>query len=164
MKKLIIVRHGSYEESPTGGTLNEYGVSQILDAIERMKRRAPIESGDDVHVFSTGLSRAVMSADLIGNSLLANTEPSVIHIGGSDYLSDRGSFNSCVEFLSECEKDTVIFVCHLPNIEGFLRNFSYDEFRMSVHLREVFEGSVHSEPFKNGEFFIVDFNEKIIRQ
>lgn len=161
MKKMIIVRHGAYAFlSETPGGLTEKGVEQITDAAQAISRRVSANTPEDIRVFSTQLTRAIQSGEIIGKTLGANPHPVKLALDEESCLRREGDFISLMDHFIMCQKDYVIFSCHLPNISGILRNLMEKDFRMPPRFVEV--ASEH-QSFSNGEFCVIDVEEKTVR-
>ena len=141
MKKLVVVRHGAYNEDLR---LDELGQAQISGLAEKLKARV---GGTTVRVLSSPLCRADESAEILASALGAPMGPAEMF----DVLRRSEGFENILNLVRahEAEAETLVLVGH-----EWL--FAFPEF----YAKNVLRLELCAPKLKFGEACILDCEKK----
>jgi len=146
MKKLILVRHGEYEENEEMN-LSQEGRKQIESLAEKL---SAVTNGNPPLILVSPTTRTIESAEIISKKLDA-----IVEKYKALYIGNRTGFSKFLEILHErLDNEIIIAVTHLEFCEGFPKYFG----------REYLEGiEFESERVEVGEACVVDIETKTIK-
>ncbi len=134
MKKLIVVRHGQYDNT---GHLSDAGHEQIRVLASKLKKL--IDENMSIVVLTSPASRARESADIISNVLGVKTEESDVLL--SEGILHPMNLSRALEFVKSKDKtDIIILVTHFDYVADFPKYFSEKELGIELLSIEIGKG------------------------
>jgi len=141
MKKLVLLRHGSY----SGDHLNDLGRQQIKNLALQLKK---LINGDNLSIITSPAIRAVESAQILSSFFGVKYEVNKVFLSGGQYHED---LPKALEIIRTKEKVAVlIIVTHYEYLEKFPHYFGKEE------LGSFF----YTDTVDKGEALVIDYQEK----
>lgn len=133
MKYLAIIRHGDYAR---GGRLSDKGRQQMAEIAEKLK---PFSSGIRTQIITSTASRAVESAQIIGEILLVPVKKEEVLWSEKDHPED---FMTLLKLINVWQDEAVflILVTHLEYTLSFPAYFASKEWKTEVPLLGIRKG------------------------
>lgn len=143
MKRLIIVRHGSYGDN---GRLNDRGRSQIESLTKKIQAMV---GSDSIVILSSTADRAQESAEIL-SQMSGEFENHTVLWSESSRPPENQVVLDLVK--TKREADTVILVTHYEYVDTFPRFFGIRELNTDLNSRVI----------EKGEAWIVDCENKTL--
>ena len=145
MKKLIIVRHGEYQDWVSGYPLSEDGKRQIRGLVNGIREH--VNDGKALILFSTR-TRAVQSAEILSSELRIASEAHEVLVSGGGELNLAAALSFVQQ--QKDRADVVILVTHLEYGEMFPSHFAKHE--LGLQDTKAFNGY----GIKKGHAWVID--------
>lgn len=133
MKKLIVVRHGSYGDN---WCLNEHGQMEINKLAQFLKSHMHEES---VLILTSNMVRASQSAKILGDILNAPTKEDRILFSDSWHPENISAVLELVNSLQQ-ETDILILVTHFEHVVKFPPFFAKQKFGIDFRCNGIEKG------------------------